>query len=484
MGDLRGRKAVVLGLGLSNMPVVEYLLARGADVTAADRKTAAELGPRHERLLALGVRLVLGPDYLQSLSGQELAFLTPGMRRDLPELVAARDAGVRFGSEMSLFFAACRAPIIGITGSAGKTTTTTLVGLMLSASRGGVWVGGNIGRPLLPEVGRIGPDDLAVVEMSSFQLQDMVVSPRGAAVLNVTPNHLDVHPSMEHYVDAKRNIHRYQGPGDWAVFNQDNDISRSMARERRERAWATEGSVVTYSRHEPLGVGAFVEGGWLRLRPGAEGAASCLPDGEICRPEEIRLLGEHNIDNVLAAAAVAGLGGATLGAIRAVATSFAGVEHRLEPVRTLAGVRYYNDSIATAPERTIAALRTLPGPIVLILGGSDKRIGFDGLAEEALTCGRVKAVVLMGQTAERIETAIRRAAERLGAEGKPASQPALVRVGGSFASAVEAACEAAAPGDVVLLSPACASFDMFPNFEERGRAFKELVNAMPERSPV
>lgn len=474
--DLRGRRAVVLGLGLSNLPVVRYLLERGAEVTAADRKTAEELGPRYEQLAGMGVRLVLGPEYLGALQGQDLAFLTPGLRRDLPELEAARRAGVRFGSEMGLFLAACPAPVIGITGTAGKTTTTTLAGLMLKASRAGVWVGGNIGRPLLPEAGRIRPDDLVVLELSSFQLQDLASSPHGAAVLNLSPNHLDIHPSLEHYVDAKRNIYRHQGPEDWAAFNLDNEVTRAMAGERRRMDPRGAARVVMYSRREPLEAGACLDGETLRLRLGPLGPR--LPDGPVCHRSELRLPGDHNVENVLAAALLAGMGGAGMEAIRQVAVSFAGVEHRLELVRTAAGVHYYNDSIATAPDRTIAALRALPGPLVLILGGSDKRIAFDGLAEEILTGGKVRAVVLVGATAGLIAGALEAAAGRL-AGGPAAAVPQVLRARGGFADAVAAASQAARPGDAVLLSPACASFDLFSNFEERGRAFRDLVRALP-----
>jgi len=481
--SLRGKRAVVLGLGLSNLPVIKYLLAAGAEVTAADRKTAAELGPKYHEVAAFPVKLVLGPDYLAALEGQDLAFLTPGMRRDLPELTEAGAAGTVFGSEMTLFFAACRAPIIGITGSAGKTTTTTLVGLMLQASRERVWVGGNIGRPLLGEVDQIRPDDLVVVELSSFQLQDLTTSPHISAVLNVSPNHLDIHPTMEHYVNAKRNIYKHQAPRDFAVFGYDNETTRQMAAEydrevRRRRAGH---APVVFSRTRELGEGAFQSGDGLWLRLG--GIDSAMPDGLICTREQVTLVGEHNLDNILAAAAVAGLTGASSAAITHVATTFAGVEHRLELVRTLDGVRYYNDSKATTPESTIAALRALPGPVVLILGGYDKHVGFGGLAREALVGGKVRDIVLMGATAGMLDAALDEAVSELRSEGVAFIEPSRLRVDGGFAGAVWAAHRAARPGDTVLLSPACASFDMFANFEERGAVYKRLVAELPALSP-
>lgn len=466
---------------MSNLAVIQYLARAGASVTACDRKTPEQLGERYQELLGYPIKLVLGPDYLSGLEGQELAFLTPGMRRDLPELIRAADAGVVFSSEIGLFLALCPAPVVAVTGSAGKTTTTTLVGLMLQGSRDSVWVGGNIGRPLLNDINQIGPDALVVLELSSFQLQDLKTSPHVAAVLNVSPNHLDIHPTMEHYIDAKRNIYRYQGVGDFCVFNYDNDATRQMAREYDRDLRAKRGAhpPIVYSRLQSTGDGAFMVGDELHLRLGAYGQG--LPDGLICRRDQVKLPGEHMIENVLAAAAVAGLAGAKLSAIQAVATKFTGVEHRLEPVRQVNGVSYYNDSIATAPDRTIAGIRALKGPLVLILGGYDKRIGFNTLAEEILRSGKVRTVVLSGATSGLIERAIAAEAERLGAEGVPISLPEILLVTGPFSGVVTAAARAALPGDTVLLSPACASFDQFANFEERGRVYKELVMNLAER---
>jgi UDP-N-acetylmuramoylalanine--D-glutamate ligase len=291
---------------------------------------------------------------------------------------------------------------------------------------------------------------------------------------------------MEHYVDAKRNIYRHQGAGGRCVFGADNETTRAMAAEyagRRAR-WPEAMPPVTFSRHRALEQGAYVDGDSMVLKLANMGSG--LPDGVFCHTGEVQLPGEHNWDNILAAAAVAALAGASLDAIGAVARTFRGVEHRLEFVRQVAGVRYYNDSIATAPDRTTAALRALPGPIVLILGGYDKRIAFDGLAEEIYASGRVAKVVLQGRTASMIETALGRAAERLGAgasEGlaETSAAPEIVTVDGDFAAAVSTAAGLARPGDTVLLSPACASFDQFNNFEQRGEAFKRMVAALPDR---
>jgi UDP-N-acetylmuramoylalanine--D-glutamate ligase len=493
LAALRDTRAVVVGVGMSNMAVIDCLLRAGAKVTAADRKTAAELGARYAELCRLPVELVLGPRYLSALEGQDVAFLTPGMRRDMPELEQARRAGVRFSTEVKLFFELCASPIVAITGSAGKTTTTTLTGLMLEKSRPGVWVGGNIGRPLVAHALDIGAGDLAVLELSSFQLQDLGMSPHVGAVLNISPNHLDIHPTMEHYVDAKRTIYRHQGPGDYAVFNFDNETTREMAAEYDAQQRGQGGGQgggrggpgpgpgpVLYSRRHELDHGAFLSGDSLMLRLGGLGAGDGLPDAEICRRGEIQLLGDHNVENILAASAVAGLAGASLGAIREVARTFRGVEHRLEPVREIGGIRYYNDSKATTPESTCAAIQALPGPLVLILGGYDKKTGFEQLAAEVLGCGKVKSTLLMGVTAGKIEKSLLDEAERLKGMGLSPRLPEMVRVDGGLAAVVETARGVARAGDIVILSPACASFDMFANFEERGRAFKELVRSIPE----
>ena len=481
--SLRGRRVAVLGLGISNLAAIRYLIEAGAIVTAADRKSGEAMGQRLAELSGMPVKLVLGPDYLEALADQEIAVLTPGMRRDLPELAEAATRGTVFTSEIGLLMAACRAPVIGITGSAGKTTTTTLVGMMLERSRPEVWVGGNIGRPLIAEVERIGPEALVVLELSSFQLQDLRVSPQVGAVLNVNPNHLDIHPSMDDYVDAKRNIYRHQGEAGLCVFGADNAGTAMMAGEYRARlrSWPAACPPVLFGRRAGPDVGSFMAGDqlMLHLSPFVRGR----PDGAFCRRSEVKLLGEHNLDNMLAAAAVAGLAGAGLVEIGAVARSFRGVEHRLEFVREVNGVRYYNDSIATAPDRTIAALRALPGPLVLILGGYDKRIAFAGLAAEVLASGRVAKIILQGATADQIAGAIDAARACLAATtpGDRAPVPEIIRVRGDFRAVVHAAAGEAQPGDTVLLSPACASFDQFSNFEERGRAFKQLVMDLPVR---
>lgn len=452
--EFQGKHAVVVGIGISNMPLIRYLLSKGAQVTACDRKSEQELGERAVELRQAGVTLSTGAQYLAPLADHDLIFLTPGIPKHLPEIQAARARGAVISGEIGLVLGACKAPVIGITGSAGKTTTTTLIGEILKAAGKETYVGGNIGTPLIEQVESISPEAAVVLELSSFQLQlTGYRSPQIALVTNLTPNHLDVHASMDEYVAAKQNIYRYQSPGDMVILNHGDELVRSFADTARSR-------VVFFSRH---------------VDPGTETCAFIREDELVWRfrgqeyptmkTHEIRLLGQHNRENILAAMAAAYLAGAGMHAIRSVLTSFSGVEHRLEPVRELEGARWYNDSKATSPAEAAAALETLAEPIVLIAGGSDKGIPFDPMAP--LVAAKVKALILTGPTAPRIETAVRAAGY-----GRTLLHAA------DMAEAVRLARREAAPGDHVVLSPGSASFDAYRNFEERGRHFKELVMAL------
>lgn len=458
-----GKRVSVVGLGKSNRALIRYLVRHGALVTARDQKTAAELGAAYDELCALGVEFRLGPGYLQDLWRSEGVFLTPGMPKDLPEILRARAAGVPITSEVNLFFDRCRAPIIGVTGSSGKTTTTTLIGAILEAAGLKVYVGGNIGRPLIELVDDIEPTAVVVLELSSFQLELLRKSPQVAVVTNISPNHLDVHRTMEAYVDAKRNIYRYQRPQDIVVLNRDDETTAAMASEAVSR-------VVWFSRRQEVENGAFISDRRIILSRRVRGERSLT---DVCAVSEIRLRGEHNLENVLAASAVGQLLGVTVGTIREVVTSFTGVAHRLELVREAGGVRYYNDSIATSPARAIAGLRSFDEPVVLIAGGYDKQLPFDELAEVIVE--KTRAVFLIGETAPKIRDAIERAAAKLGR--KP-----LVKLCADLEEAVRSAKDAAQPGDVVLLSPACASYDMFQDFEQRGERFRKLVHSLTEEA--
>ena len=449
---LRGRKVAVLGIGVSNTPLLRLLAQAGACVTACDKKSESELGERAAELRALGVQLYTGPDYLDGVeaSGAELIFRTPGMRPDLPALARARARGAEVTSEMEVFFAVCPCPIIAVTGSDGKTTTTTVIAEMLRAAGRRVFLGGNIGTPLLDQTGQMSPDDLCVLELSSFQLMSMSQSPHIAVVTNLAPNHLDVHRSMDEYVDAKRNIFRFQTPDDILVLNLDNAITRSFAAE-------SGAEVRFFSRLDrPM------HGVWL------DGDRIVFDGQELMRRDDIRIPGEHNVENYMAAcAAVAGL--VPPAVMRQVAREFPGVEHRLELVRAIGGTMWYNDSIASSPTRAIAGLKCFDGPIVLIAGGYDKHIRFDELGREI--CTRVDTLLLCGATADKIEAAVNAAGST--------KKPRILRFE-NLDDTVQKAFELARPGDTVLFSPACASFDQFPNFMKRGERFKELVRALPE----
>ncbi len=446
---LRGKRVAVLGLGVSNRPLARLLLAHGARVLGCDMAERAQLEPEVLELERRGMALKLGPDYLRDIEA-DVAFRTPGLHPDRPELQALRRAGTVMTSEMEAFFEVCPCPILSVTGSDGKTTTTTLIAEILRKAGKTVWVGGNIGAPLLPQAGDMAPGHVAVVELSSFQLLDMRRSAHVAVVTNLAPNHLDVHRDMAEYVAAKENAYLHQGPGDTAVFNADNAITHSFCPK-------APGRVLEFSRKTRPAQGVFLEGDVV-YRAGPTPAP-------ILRRQEIVLPGLHNVENYMAAiCAVEGL--ASDDDIRAVAGSFTGVEHRIELVRVKDGVRFYNDSIASSPSRTIAGLRSFDEKLILIAGGYDKHIPYDALGPEIVA--HVKTLVLTGATAPKIRQAVE------AAPGYRPGAPEMVDVA-DFYDAIRTAAGLARPGDVVMLSPASASFDRFRNFMVRGNAFKKTV---------
>ena len=454
IASLRGRTVAVIGIGVSNTPLLRLLLREGIAVTACDRSDRAKLGALAEELEAAGAVLRLGDGYLQNLS-QDVIFRTPGLRPDVPELEAARAGGSVITSEMEVFFQVCPCPIIAVTGSDGKTTTTTIIAELLRAAGHTVHVGGNIGHPLLAEADTIRPTDWAVLELSSFQLMTMTQSPHIAVVTNLAPNHLDVHKDMDEYIAAKENIYLHQHEGDIAIFNEDNDITRSLSEKVSAR-------MRLFSRREEVADGAFLRGDTIVLRhDGCEEAVMQISD--------IRLPGMHNVENYLAA--VTALDGLVpYEVMRETARTFAGVEHRIEPVRTIRGVQWYNDSIASSPTRTIAGLNAFNEKVILLAGGYDKHIPFAPLAPEVVK--HVKLLILCGATADAIEKAVRECPDYHGS-------PEIVRCE-SLEDCVKTAYKRAVRGDIVTLSPACAAFDQFANFMERGKAFKKLVMALGE----
>ena len=444
--SLKDQKIAVLGLGVSNRPLVRLLLEFGCRVTGCDRTPREKLDAEVLELEKLGAKLSLGDGYLDGVEANVL-FRTPGMHPGNPAIQALRDRGAKVTSEMEVFFEVCPCTLIAVTGSDGKTTTTTLVSEMLKASGKTVWLGGNIGTPLLPLCRQMKKEDFAVVELSSFQLMDMERSPQRALITNLAPNHLDIHKDMQEYVDAKKNIFRFQSADGMLVLNADNAITAGFRgngetrffsrRERTNCVWEENG--VIYRRGEKL----------LESR-------------------EILIPGTHNIENYLAAIAlVEGL--ATDDAVRQVARNFGGVEHRIELVREKDGVRFYNDSIASSPSRTIAGLRSFPEKVILIAGGYDKHIPYDVLGPEI--CRHVKKLYLGGATGPKIRAAV---------EAAPEYKPGFPEITdcSDFTEAVYAAAAGAKAGDVVLMSPASAAFDQFKNFMVRGEYFKKLVKEL------
>jgi len=452
---LKGKRVAVIGIGISNQPLLRLLLEAGIDVTACDRKERAALGPLGEELEKSGCKLRLGPGYLEGLD-HDVIFRTPGLHPRFLE--KARAGGSVITSEMEVFFEVCPCPILAVTGSDGKTTTTTIIARLLEAAGHTVHLGGNIGRPLLAEAESIRPEDWAVVELSSFQLLTMKRSPHIAVLTNLAPNHLDIHTDMKEYVDAKANILLYQTGADRAVCNWDNSITRELSGK-------TAGKVSYFTRisEKIPACGCCLKDGTIWYQD-ETGARAVLPLADILLP------GVHNVENYMAAiCAVQGL--VPDDVIQAFARTFSGVEHRIELVRERHGVRWYNDSIASSPSRTIAGLRSFPGKVILIAGGKDKGISYAPLGPEVN--GHVKLLILCGATAGVIREAVENADNYSGLE---------ILVTEDYPTAVRLADEKSGQGDVVILSPASTSFDRFRNFEERGKVFKELVNALPEKT--
>ena len=464
-----GQRITVVGLAREGAALARFLAERGAIVTVTDQKGRKALQERLAALEGLPLRYCLG-GHPKIVFEADLICLSPGVPFDSPLAEEARRRGIPLSSETRLFTRLCPAPIVGITGSSGKTTTTALVGEMLKKWHPGrVWVGGNIGRPLIGSLDEISPDDRVVMELSSFQLElfnpwretsaaaGPLFDPAGwsppvAAILNITPNHLDRHRTMEAYTEAKRAIIAHQKPEDVAVLGFDNPVTRRLAKE-------CVGRVVFFgTTGRPQEMGAFLDGETLTVRTGGRERA-------LCRISELRLRGRHNVQNVLAACAIASAAGADIKALRAVATTFEGIPHRLEMVRELNGARYYNDSIATSPERAIAALQSFDEPIVLLAGGRDKHLPWDDFAR--LAHRKVRHMVIFGEASPIIQRAMH-----------SVSNDCQVHLAATMEVAIELAASLARPGDVVLLSPGGTSFDAFRDFEERGERFKEMVQRL------
>jgi UDP-N-acetylmuramoylalanine--D-glutamate ligase len=447
---INNKNTAVLGIGVSNIPLIRYLVTLGAKVSAFDKKGEDELGEVAKEFKKIGVTLVLGSDYMEKLHGFQVIFKTPSVRIDIPALLKEKEAGAVITSEMEEFVKYCPAKIFGVTGSDGKTTTTTLIYKMLLQEGYKAWVGGNIGTPLFTQIEEINSVDMVVLELSSFQLMTMKVSPEVAVVTNLSPNHLDMHKGMEEYIDSKKNIFKFQSNNDMTILNRDNSITNSMASEINS-------NLLKFSIVEKSGSDAYYEDGKLYIN-----------DKEVCTKDEVKIKGMHNVENLLAAfCAVSKY--VSVNSMRAVATTFSGVEHRCELVREIKGVTYYNDSIASSPTRTIAGLMAFDQPVILIAGGYDKKIPFEVLAEEGYN--KIKLLILMGATKFKIKEVFDEFAKKSGIV-----VPMIIVE--SLEEAVVKATESSIVGDIITLSPACASFDSYPNFEVRGNVYKDIVNSL------
>lgn len=457
---LRGKSIAVIGMGVSNTPLIRMLLRSELKVTICDKSPRDRVEEQAAELESLGAKLRLGPDYLSKIHKFDVIFRTPGLSPNTPELQKAVKEGSTLTSEMELFFKLCPCKIIGVTGSDGKTTTTTLISEFLKEAGLNVYLGGNIGKPLLPDVDGMTSEDVAVVELSSFQLMSMDCSPNVAVFTNLSPNHLDYHHTMEEYTAAKMNIFLHQKPGDRTVFNFDNDVTRALSQK-------APGLAVYFSRQVKL------EEKGVYLGPNyPEGEAIWLSNRQghrlVLPLEDIQIPGVHNIENYMAAIATVD-GIVPDKCVRAVAKRFTGVEHRIELVRELNGVRYYNDSIGTSPTRTMACLDSFAQKLIILAGGYDKGVPFTQLGIAIVE--KVKVLILTGDTASAIKKAVEEAV------GYAESGLKIIEAN-DLAAAVTAARDIAHEGDIVVLSPACAAFDQFKNFMERGKVFKQLVNEL------
>lgn len=452
IAGLKFKRIAVIGAGVSNMPLIELLREKACDVTVCDKRTAEEMGDLYGKLVEIGAQLHLGTDYLEELDAFDLIFRTPGLLPLNEHLQFAASKGVEITSEMEVFFKFCPCKTIAITGSDGKTTTSSVIAEFLRASGKTVHLGGNIGRPLLCDIPAMAAEDICVLELSSFQLHSMKCKPDVAVVTNVSPNHLDVHPDYEDYIDAKKSVYKLQDRTCRLVVNGDNEITNGFG----DEALST---VYRFSRRKMPEHGAYYADGKIFFNDGSAVK-------EIIDIDEIKIPGMHNVENYMAAYC------ATQGMVddetfREVARTFSGVAHRLELIRELNGVKYINDSIASSPTRAIAGLRSFKptDSLVLIAGGHDKNIPFDELGDEI--CQRCKALFICGETAEKISGAV--------CNSRYYTKEFPMFINEDWKENVLAASRFAQPGDTVLLSPACSSFDFFKNFAERGNLFRNIV---------
>ncbi len=447
---IKDKNTAVVGIGVSNVPLINFLIELGAEVTAFDKKTEEQLGDTANELKARGVKLVLGQSYLEKLQGYEVIFKSPSFRIDNPAFQKEKERGAYITSEMEEFVRYCPGKIFAVTGSDGKTTTTSIIYNLLKEEGYKTWVGGNIGKPLFSRIEEMSVEDKVVLELSSFQLMTMNSPIEVAVVTNLTPNHLDMHKDMDEYIDAKRNIFKYQDKEGLLILNRENDITASFASEAK-------GRVKFFSSKRNIEDGGCYKQGALYIN-----------DNKVVDAEDIVIKGIHNVENYLAAF-LAVDGEVSTNTMKKVAESFRGVSHRNELVRDLNGVKFYNDSIGSSPTRTLATISVFSKPVILIAGGYDKNIPFEPLAEKGYK--QIKALVLLGVTKYKIKEVFDKVIKENDLE-------LPIYLTESLEEAVKVSLDISKEGDSVVLSPACASFDMFPNFEKRGEAFREIVNKL------
>lgn len=453
--SIQNKKVAFIGTGVTNTNIIKLFLSKNIDVTICDRKSAEQMGELYKKLADLGAKYILGETYLDTLTDFDVVFRSPGVYFNNPKLQEAIRNGVAVTSEMEVFFDLCPCKIYAVTGSDGKTTTTTIISELFKAEGKNVHIGGNIGKALLPIIEEIKDDDIAVVELSSFQLLSMRQSPDVCAITNITPNHLNVHGTMEEYISAKCNILAHQNAFSRAVLSYDNETARNLN-------YLVRGKLAYFSRYSKVYNGSFLN----------ENGILCYNDygkiTEIMDMHDIKIPGMHNVENYLTAIAVT-WGEVSLDTVRKVAKEFGGVEHRIEFVREINGAKYYNNSIASSPTRVLACLNSFDEKQIMIQGGSDKGISFEPMADAI--CEKVKVLILMGETREKIRDAVM-------ASEKYNPKNTKIIIVKDMQEAVKTAYKYAEKGDIVSLSPACASFDMYRMFEDRGRHFKQLVNEL------
>ena len=452
---LKNRKVAIIGLGVSNIPLLDYMHNVGAKVTVFDNRIIEDI-PKDtmKKITDYAMEFSLGPNNLSKLEGFDIIFRSPSCLPTVPELQKEVGRGAILTSEIEMLMKLCPGKVIGVTGSDGKTTTTTLIYEILKANGYNCYLGGNIGTPLFTKLSKMTPDDIIVLELSSFQLMGMEISPSISVITNISPNHLNVHSSYEEYIDAKKNIFKYQDKGGIVVLNYDNAITKAAAKEAN-------GKVVFFSSKTKLEDGIILDGDIIK---------ECKDKlrRHILSTNTVALRGVHNYENICAAIAATKTLVDVEDAVKAV-KDFKGVQHRLEFIREIDGVKWYNDSIGTSPTRTIAGLHSFDERIVLIAGGYDKHLDYTPIAKPILE--KVDSLILIGDTAPKIFDAVKEEAEKQGKDIK-------IYMCDEFKNTVLVAKKVAKPGQIVLFSPASASFDLFRNFEERGNKFKELVNNM------